>query len=252
MLIGILGEAGSGKDTAGQILVQDRGFYSLAFADPIKVYCSWMFGWAAERLFDSSELRNEPDENYPFFRCPSCGHTIYDIEEAIDMRATSIECEVCHGARIPEEWLGNLSARYALQSLGDWARALNKTAYVEFALSRAIRVQHCGIDCDPLYASLRALGVMKTRSFHVSPHHKCDHVLISDVRLKNEIAGIQGEGGKVFRIKREARPDTTTTGIPHHTSEIEQREVADEELDGVIENNGTLGTLRQSITSLIP
>jgi hypothetical protein len=251
MLVGILGEAGSGKDTAGQILVQEHGFYSLAFADPIKVYCHWMFGWNAQRLFDSSELRNTEDENYPFLRCPSCGYTCHGIEEAIDMRANSIECEVCHGMRVPEEWVGHLSARFALQSLGDWARALNKTAYVEFALHRAVRVQNCGIDCDPLYAPLKLLGVMKKRSLHVSAHHKCDHVLISDVRLKNEIAGIQGEGGKVFRIKRDTRPDTTTTGIPHHNSEMEQREVQDQELDGVIENNGTLDALRQSVTSLI-
>jgi hypothetical protein len=251
MLIGILGEAGSGKDTAGRILVQEHGFYSLALADPIKVYCSWMFGWDAPRLFASSELRNEPDEDYPFLRCPSCGYTAHGIEEAIDMNANSVECEVCHGIRVPAEWTGNLSARYALQSLGDWSRALYKDAYIAFALHRAVKVQNCGLDCDPLYASLRALKVIRSRSLHVSSHSTCDHVLISDVRLKNEVAGIKAEGGRVYRIRRRGSQDNTTTGIPQHNSEMEQREIADEELDGIIENHGTLDALRERLGSIV-
>lgn len=251
MLIGILGEAGSGKDTAGRILVQGHGFYSLAFADPIKVYCNWMFGWDAPRLFDSSELRNEEDENYPFLRCPSCGRAVTALDDTEPIRPDAVMCPLCHGLRIPAEWKGYLSARYALQSLGDWARTLNKTAYVEFALHRTVQVQNCGIDCDPLYAPLKLLGVMKKRSLHVSAHHKCDNVLISDVRLKNEVAGIKGEGGRVYRIRRRGGQDTTTTGIPQHNSEVEQREIADEDLDGIIENHGTLDALRERLCTLI-
>lgn len=44
-LIGLTGRAGSGKDTAGQVLVRQLGFHRYAFADPIKRALSAMFGW---------------------------------------------------------------------------------------------------------------------------------------------------------------------------------------------------------------
>lgn len=58
ILIGITGHAGVGKDTVRQILVEDHGFYGLAFADPVRdmaralldhVYCGHMI--------DSRELK---------------------------------------------------------------------------------------------------------------------------------------------------------------------------------------------------
>lgn len=248
-LVALLGEAGSGKDTAGKILVQEHGFYSLAFADPIKVYCHWMFGWDAKRLFDSSELRNEPDPAFPFSRCPSCGFTAYNMD-AIDPKANSVVCGLCGAERAPHEWRADLSARYALQSLGDWARNLNGPAYVEFALHRAMKVQNCAIECDPLFHALKALNVVQTRYLGHSSLTS-DNVLVTDARFRNEVEGIKAEGGKVYRIKREAKPDTTTTGIPQHISEMQQREVTDQELDGVIENNGTVDALRESLTALL-
>ena len=44
-LIGFTGRAGSGKDTAGQVLVRQLGFKRYAFADPIKKALNAMFGW---------------------------------------------------------------------------------------------------------------------------------------------------------------------------------------------------------------
>lgn len=44
-LIGLTGRAGSGKDTAGQVLVRQLGFKRYAFADPIKHALNAMFGW---------------------------------------------------------------------------------------------------------------------------------------------------------------------------------------------------------------
>lgn len=44
MLIGITGKAGSGKDTAGQILADTLGYSTYAFAWPLKRYCMVKFG----------------------------------------------------------------------------------------------------------------------------------------------------------------------------------------------------------------
>src|SRR4051812_11153513 len=49
-VIGLVGFAGSGKDTVGQYLVEEHGFTSIAFADPLKDCLSAMFGWDREML----------------------------------------------------------------------------------------------------------------------------------------------------------------------------------------------------------
>lgn len=248
MLIGILGEAGSGKDEAAQHLVQKLGFYSLALADPIKIYCSWMFGWDAEQLYGPSEKRNEEDERYPFVRCPSCGFTLYNMDP-IDLEADSAQCEMCSAIRAPHEWLANLSTRFALQSLGDWARNFNCDAYVNFALLRARAIAEAA-DYDPLWEALTRLGEIERR-WQDDPGEPVDRVVISDVRLTNEVKGIQKAHGRVYRIRRSVRKDSTTTGIPQHNSEVQQRAILDEQLDGVIENDSTLEELHSTLNQLV-
>ena len=59
MLIGILGFAGSGKGTVGDILVNDHGFTKLSFADAVKDAVSVIFGWQRHLLEgDTDESRN--------------------------------------------------------------------------------------------------------------------------------------------------------------------------------------------------
>jgi len=250
MFIGILGEAGSGKDTAGRFLVQEHGFYSLAFADPIKIFCMWMFGWSWERLWGPSELRNEPDEALPFVRCPSCGFLPYDT--AIDKSANDVECPICAGHRVPDEWFAHLSARYALQHLGtEWARTLKDACHIEFAIKRASAVQQHGITYDPLWHVLPH-EVLKERFL---PEQQTGRnptpVYVSDCRFKNEVKLLQAVGGKVYRIRRRGKEDNTSSGISGHASEMEQREIVDEDLDGVIENHGTLEALKETLTTLV-
>jgi|MudIll2142460700_1097286.scaffolds.fasta_scaffold00022_13 hypothetical protein len=249
MLIGILGEAGSGKDEAAQHLVKTHGFYSLALADPIKVYCGWLFDWPEQRLYGESRFRNAPDSRYPFYRCPACGFTMPGIRTAIDLHASSLECLCCGGLYPPERWASDLSPRFALQSLGDWARNLNAEAYVNFAIERCNRVLDA-VDQDPLWDCLERLKIAESR-WTDDPSAPAEHVVISDVRLKNELKGIRLADGKVIRIRREARECTTTTGIPKHNSEMEQREIPDGDLDGIIENNGTLDEMYSKLQHMI-
>lgn len=61
MIIGIAGLAGSGKSAAAAALVERCGFVSISLADPIKRICQDVFGWDRERLWGTSERRNEPD-----------------------------------------------------------------------------------------------------------------------------------------------------------------------------------------------
>jgi hypothetical protein len=147
MLVGLLGEAGSGKDAAGRFLVQDHGFYSMALADPLKVFCSWMFDWGRQRLFDDSQHRGDADERHAFTRCPSCMYT--HIEMEIDEESPQTLCPHCSSLRAPEEWTGHLTPRFALQSLGDWAANLSEPACSQFMLQRYYSVSNLTIAHDP-------------------------------------------------------------------------------------------------------
>ncbi len=61
MIIAFTGLAGSGKDSAADALVARRGFVKISLADPLKRICQTTFGWGRDRLWGSSERRNEPD-----------------------------------------------------------------------------------------------------------------------------------------------------------------------------------------------
>ena len=65
MIIGMLGFAGSGKGTVGDILVRDYGFKADSFAAPLKDAVSAMFGWDRNLLEGATEesrnWRNQVD-----------------------------------------------------------------------------------------------------------------------------------------------------------------------------------------------
>lgn len=73
------------------------------------------------------------------------------------------------------------------------------------------------------------------------------HVVISDVRFKNEIKLIQNFGGHITRIDRQ-NPDKIT-GFEKHTSETELETF--NEWDSCIDNNGTLDKLYQNVDYLL-
>ena len=66
MIIGIAGFLGSGKGTLGDILIQDYGFKSIAFADAVKDAVSVIFKWDRSLLEgdtkESRDFREHTDE----------------------------------------------------------------------------------------------------------------------------------------------------------------------------------------------
>jgi len=62
-IVGIIGKAGSGKDTVADMLHELR-YDKIAFADPLKRFCMDVFEFTEEQLWGPSEKRSEPDERY--------------------------------------------------------------------------------------------------------------------------------------------------------------------------------------------
>lgn len=55
MIAGIVGFLGSGKGTVGDILIQEKGYYRLSFADAVKDAVSVVFGWPRHLLEGDTE-----------------------------------------------------------------------------------------------------------------------------------------------------------------------------------------------------
>lgn len=51
MIVGFVGKARSGKDTAANYLVEKHGFTRIAFADPIKEAAKHIFGWTDRHVY---------------------------------------------------------------------------------------------------------------------------------------------------------------------------------------------------------
>lgn len=197
MIIGICGSAGSGKDTAGDMLVRMHGFARLAFADPMKRFCAEVFDFTNEQLWGPSETRNAPDLRYPR----------------------------------PGKEPGNLSPRYALQTLGtEWGRDCYEPIWVELGLRTAKRLlAQPGLRYEP-------------RRGIVADHP--DRVLgvaITDVRFRNEVDAVHAAGGFIVRITRPG--DGLKGSAAAHQSERELRELPESVFDATIANTGTLDQL---------
>lgn len=99
MIIGLVGHAGSGKDTVADML----GWRRMSFAEPMKRFCMEMFDWTEEQVFGASALRSVPDPRY-----------------------------------IREDG-GELTPRFALQTLGtEWGRKCCPGIWVQYCLRKAV------------------------------------------------------------------------------------------------------------------
>lgn len=220
MIIGLCGVAGSGKDTAADVMVRNGPFVKVAFADPLKRIAFDVYDFSEEQLWGPSAMRNAPDERYPRPHgpysgevCTCCGVNPYKGNGKIDP---------CF-----------LTPRFALQQLGsEWGRGCYPPTWVEYALRVAHRLGEGG----HVYHYRRGLS-----SFYVTGMEAADAIerskrsaVISDVRFENEVVAIKKAGGKVFRL---LRGKGLEGGAGTHRSETELQGIPLEAFDRIIDNN---------------
>lgn len=200
IIIGVSGFAGSGKDTFGAHLVKHHGFVRTALADPLKEICKQVYDFTDEQLYGSSSKRNQPDERYLFSGiCPTCHESCKGPAEGPGTNGVPMwKCFKCNAL-----YHTHLTPRLALQALGtEWGRTLYDNTWVD-------------------------LTVRKIRE---SSHQR---FVITDVRFRNEIAGLSNGGAKLVRLKRGSQAFS-------HKSEAEMASIEDSAFDFVIDNQGTL------------
>jgi hypothetical protein len=107
MIIGICGEQGSGKSTAGHILVEEYGFYKIAFADTLKDIVAVMFGWKRELLEGDTEESRIWRETVDEWWCKHLGIIGFTPRMALQMIGTNAMRDGFH----PEIWVSIVERR---------------------------------------------------------------------------------------------------------------------------------------------
>lgn len=229
VLIGISGVACSGKDTAANFLVDEFGFVSISFADPIKRACAEIFDWDEETLWGPSENRNKPDRRYPSERIQA----IQELHRKGKVSDDYLRAE----EEKPDAFL---TPRYALQRFGtEFGRHCYSDIWVEYGIRVAKKITNG-----------RGLRYSKSKGIYhydISPT-TIGGVVFPDCRFKNEIRLIKEADGILIRIKRFGAG--LEGEYAKHPSEAEQLSIPDSEFDFILDNSGTIEDLKREVVNI--
>lgn len=227
MVVGISGQAGSGKDTVADMLVDNHDFMKVSLADPIKVFARTTFKFTQQQLWGASNYRNDVDERFQ--------------EAEAWERARERVCAHAEGfaaSLFGDEPMMAAAAAAALPAWFDELRAMTPDS-----LSPRIVLQSLGTEfgrrLDPDIWIRQAFKVLKELD---------TAAVISDIRFRNELEYIRSHGGFVVRVKRKATDNLSSSlGITNHPSEVEQTSLQDHEFNFVINNDRTLTYLEAEV-----
>lgn len=248
-IVALAGVAGSGKGEAARILREEFSFTEICLADPGKRHCMELFDFSKDQLWGPSESRNKPDTRYPrqhgpivrvtleadpskvVFACRCCGR---------EFEYTGTDTNVCgeylvqSQENIPKCFL---TPRYALQTLcGDWARG----CYTDINAYRCIRTAKAlATDVNIGYAHHTGLTTSSTGGRQ--------GVVISDVRMPNELEMIKAEKGKVILIT--GRDSSISGAQAQHVSEVPFDNGKD--FYAVFKNKGTLEEFQSTFRDFV-
>lgn len=194
-IVGILGLAGSGKDTAANFLIDNHNFVRISFADPIKRVCRDIFDFSEEQLWGPSAKRNEPDPRYP---------------------RPDGSC---------------LTPREALQKLGsEWGRTCYPNVWVEYA----IRIANTILDSPRSFDYQKTLGIIPSDRSHnpvqgvvipdcrfVNEVNAVKNAKGTMIRIVREGAGLSGNAAlHDSELEQQSIPDSEFNYIVENNSSL--------------------------------
>lgn len=228
MIIGLMGQAGAGKDTAGAVLAEELGGVTLGFADGIKRWCFKVLGLNDLQLF--GELKEKPIPESQLQAVKPL--PVHSLEWA---RLLAEACCAPHDARTyvnsyaesaMQVWWNGLKAepgltpRRVMQHFGtEFVRAkLGPNFWIDAALDVTDLLLKGG------YSYGRLTGPVPYAI-------NANVVVITDVRFRNEALKLKRRGARLYGVHRPALVSEST-----HVSESEQLSVPKFWLDGYFSN----------------
>ena len=199
-LIGLVGRAGSGKDTIADILVRDHGFVKIALADPIKRALRDFYAFTEYQLWGPSSARNAPDPRYP--RSETGEMFISEYEGLLTVKRHYIVNDVmafghfeqavvrCFGPAFPKHFL---TARYAAQQLGtQFGRDCYDDTWIDLGMRTA-----AGLLVGDEYRRV-SYDVARGLIARESPE-EVRGVVFSDIRFPNEVEAVRENEGVLWK-----------------------------------------------------
>lgn len=165
-IIALTGSAGTGKDTAADILVTHCGFTKLAFADALRAEVQAAFSVPAE-LLTRRDLKEMPTEALAFLECADMGFI-----------GSLAHWDLSAGANLDRYWL--MMPHTPRQILQWWGTEYRRRQRINYWL-------------DLLRERIHQLHALDGRTRFV----------IADARFDNEAHMIRAMGGVVWQITRD-------------------------------------------------
>lgn len=243
LIIGLMGESGSGKNLCGDWMVKNKGLVALSFADVFKRFCRDIFGFSDESLWGAAPLRNT--EVIPHDFTGAQAEKAWDmVKEKIDEHGKDFAYHLCLGPKEATDYVkllkgfyedvrertnsGKISPRLALQLLGtEYGRSFKDDIW----LSCFYKYYVSEIKKGGRYTSNR--GIVGYDSNNVATG-----IVITDLRFKNELKLMKKHGDFVIKIVRLSllgqANEAEKAGIKGHASETELRSIPDEDFDLIL------------------
>jgi hypothetical protein len=199
-LCGIVGRAGSGKDTIADILVRDHGYVKIALADPIKRTLREIYAFTDYQLWGSSSARNAPDPRYPRTETGEMFIASYEATHGFKRQAmvnemmafTYFERAVVKefGLEFAKHFL---TARHAAQQLGtEFGRACYDDTWIDLGLRTAAELlvgdKYRRVSYDGMRGLIPRVGPKEVRG-----------VVFSDIRFPNEVRAVRENKGVLWK-----------------------------------------------------
>lgn len=247
-IVGVSGQAGAGKDTVADYLIDSFGFVRISLADPMKRFGRVVFGFSEKQLWGSSHWRNGVDHRFAtpaaweVARCNLEEHgrawCTDVLQEASPSDVEAAFEDLVHWFLWLQQTQAVLSPRVFLQSLGtEYGRAcLGADVWVNYMMRAAKTVLHSGSsthswDYDATQGVVEVPGVCLIRG-----------VVVPDVRFANELSTIKRAGGSLIRVvRKETDAEASTLGLAGHSSESQAFRSTD--FDFIVNNDHTQAEL---------
>lgn len=227
VIIGLSGQARSGKDTAAQFLVRNRGYAQYSFAKPIKDFFETLHGWNERHR--EGELKETPltigfstSRFYEVLMDQFGEYLLGNETQPAALRSSKSVYDLA------ETWQDILRSKGAL-------RATGTITVAEYSPRQAY--QWFGTDLMRMHVR-ESVWIDQAESFC----RQNPLVVVADVRFNNEANFIHEVGGLVVRVQR-----NNTQTVSQHVSETA---LNPSNIDIVVRNDKTIADLGAKITDI--
>jgi hypothetical protein len=229
-VLGLCGNAGSGKNYIASIISNSFSTIELAISDPIKRLLNQCLMIHEDVLWGESSLREKSLEHIPEgfeYQFESNVETfVQEIASTakMDNRASQLENACTHWFQNNKKDIRKRTCRQILQELGtDVCRNISNDIWSDYANNTIIKL----LTERRQYSAKLGIGKISSSSYP-------DLIIVTDVRFANELIGIKRMGGKICQVL------STEKKVHQHISETEQLSFPNHWFDFIIVNDKTV------------